>query len=73
MEFSIKQCILSDTIYLLFFTYLSDTIYYDRDGHCVNYASGGDALVDLFKVGGRCDVEIDFNKIDDAEIEKVRP
>ena len=53
--------------------HLSDTIYYDRDGHCVNYASGGDALVDLFKVGGRCDVEIDFNKIDDAEIEKVRP
>lgn len=53
--------------------YLGDSIYYDRDGRCVNYASGDEALVDLFKVGGRCNVDIDFNKIDDAEIEKVRP
>ena len=53
--------------------YLSDSIYYDSEGRCVNYANGDDALVDLFKVDGRCDVEIDFNQIDDDEIEKVRP
>lgn len=52
--------------------HLSDSIYYDRDGVCVNYASGDDALVDLFKVGGRCDVEIDFNQIDDDEIKKIK-
>lgn len=52
--------------------YLSDSIYYDRDGRCVNYANGDDALVDLFKVGGRCDVDIDFNQIDDDEIKKIR-
>lgn len=52
--------------------HLSDSIYYDRDGVCVNYASGDDALIDLFKVDGRCDVEIDFNTIDDDEIKKIK-
>lgn len=52
--------------------YLSDSIYYDSDGRCVNYASGDDALVDLFKVDGRCDVEIDFNQIGDDEIKKIK-
>ena len=49
------------------------SIYYDAAGKCVNYNSGEEELLNALPTGILSDVLIDFNPIDDAEIEKVRP
>lgn len=49
------------------------SIYYDAAGKCVNYNSGEEEIINALPPGILCDVLIDFNPIDDDEIEKVRP